>query len=150
MFSRKQLSNAFAALAFAAGTVSVASAGHTISSEMTNNSKMMGGPNMGYEMMMGMRGCGMMMGPRMRGMPHSSRLPEATSEGATLVRAYCTQCHALPSPQQHTAPAWPSVVQRMNARMQWMAHNGGPVAAPTQAELAVVTEYLQTHAAKPD
>jgi hypothetical protein len=36
----------------------------------------------------------------------------------------------------------------MNARMQWMAHDGAPVAAPSQSELEALTGYLQAYAAK--
>ncbi len=31
----------------------------------------------------------------------------------------CSQCHALPDPQRHTAREWPGVVQRMQGHMAW-------------------------------
>ena len=31
----------------------------------------------------------------------------------------CSQCHALPDPQQHTVSEWPGVVRRMSGHMKW-------------------------------
>ena len=93
---------------------------------------------------------GMMMGGAMPPAPDLTYVPEADSGGAKLVNQYCTQCHGLPTPQQHTAEGWPPVVLRMHTRMQWMhTHSTMPIRAPTQADLQTIVAYLQQHATKP-
>lgn len=108
----------------------------------------------GWGMRGGMRGdmCdgwmeGMMMGGQMpRGMD-PAQLPEPQAVGARLLNQYCTQCHGLPAPTLHSAAGWPPVVERMNARMQWMSRNSRmPIRAPSAAELRTLVEYLQRHA----
>lgn len=82
-------------------------------------------------------------------------LPDPRSEGARLLNHYCTQCHNLPGPGMHTAQEWPSVVDRMNQRMQMMGGHGmmgmmrGGIDAPNESELKTVVEYLQAHAQQP-
>ena len=95
--------------------------------------------------------CGGMMGGMMPSAPGPAELPEPNSAGAKLVTQYCMQCHALPSPKQHSASGWPSTVSRMNMRMQWMSQNNSPmnIKAPTEDELRTLTAYLQKHAAEP-
>lgn len=94
--------------------------------------------------------CGGMMG----GMPSAigpAELPEPNAAGAKLLTQYCTQCHGLPSPTQHSASGWPATVARMNMRMQWMSNGNSPmnIKAPTDDELRTLTAYLETHAADP-
>jgi hypothetical protein len=109
---------------------------------------MMGPGMMGPGMMgPGMMGPGMMgpgmMGPGVRGQV----LPESQSAGAKLVKRYCTQCHSLPSPAQHTADAWPAVVARMQAHMQETRNNGTmPIRLPSQSKIKEIIGYLQKHA----
>ncbi len=95
--------------------------------------------------------CGGMMGGMMPSAPGPAELPEPNSAGAKLVTQYCMQCHALPTPKQHSASGWPSTVTRMNMRMQWMNQNNSPmnIKAPTEEELRTLTAYLQKHAAEP-
>ena len=83
--------------------------------------------------------------------PHT--LPEPASEGARLTVRYCVQCHYLPAPHMHTAKKWPSVVERMHWRMQGRGNMGtlmkdmmAGVVAPSDAERAALTAYLQKHA----
>lgn len=81
-----------------------------------------------------------------------SDLPEPTSEGAQLLRKFCTQCHYLPGPGLHTAGEWPPVVDRMNRRMQMMRGDHmmmDRIEAPDEKELAAIVAYLQKHAQKP-
>lgn len=80
-------------------------------------------------------------------------LPEPASEGARLTVRYCVQCHYLPAPHMHTARKWPSVVERMNWRMEGKGNMGAlmkdmmaGVMAPSAAERATLTAYLQKHA----
>lgn len=95
----------------------------------------------------GMMG-GMMMGGVMPPATDPAQLPEPTAAGAKLLTRYCTQCHGLPNPNQHSAEGWPMTVARMQTRMQWMARNSPMgINAPSEAELKTLLSYLQTHAA---
>jgi hypothetical protein len=95
--------------------------------------------------------CGGMMGGMTPGASGPAEMPEPDSAGAKLVSQYCTQCHTLPSPVQHSASGWPSTVARMNTRMQWMSRNNSPmnIKAPTEDELRTLTAYLEKHAVDP-
>jgi mono/diheme cytochrome c family protein len=95
---------------------------------------------------------GMMMGGAMPRSLDPTELPEASTAGAKLVAQYCTQCHGLPSPKQHSAAAWQATVERMNTRMQWMKRNNSPmnINAPTTKELATLTAYLEKNASSSD
>lgn len=114
----------------------------------TANSQMMGGGNM-KEMMQRMMGDVLPPGIA------PALLPAPKSKGAKLLNRYCTQCHNLPGPGMHTAPEWPSVVARMNRRMQMMSGHGmmgmmmGRVEAPSGGELRELVAYLQKHAQAP-
>lgn len=61
--------------------------------------------------MMGCRGNGM----NRRGGLASSSTPvgRPLSDGGRLFERTCSQCHALPDPQLHSADQWPAVVARM-------------------------------------
>lgn len=81
-----------------------------------------------------------------------AQLPEPQSEGAHLVAKYCVQCHHLPNPAMHTAARWKTIVDRMVWRMRGGGNLGAVmkelmegVEAPTAAEAAVLTAYLQRH-----
>lgn len=80
-------------------------------------------------------------------------LPEPGSEGARLTARYCVQCHHLVSPAMHTAERWRSVVERMVWRMRGNGNLGAVmkdmmahVRAPSDAEVATLTRYLERHA----
>ena len=91
---------------------------------------------------------GMMMGGAMPPALDPAQLPEPKAAGAKLLTQYCTQCHGLPSPKQHSADGWPMTVTRMHTRMQWMSQNSAMgIKAPTEDELKTLLGYLQTHAA---
>ena len=72
-------------------------------------------------------------------------LPDPLGAGAAALKAYCTECHALPAPWAHSATDWPSVLRRMWLRM-------GPneadfaVPEPSAAERIVMMEYLTENA----
>lgn len=90
---------------------------------------------------------GMMMGGQMPRGTDPAQLPNPQAPGARLLNQYCTQCHGLPTPALHSAAGWPPVVERMNARMQWMSRNSRmPIKAPNAAEFKSIVEYLQRHA----
>ncbi len=70
----------------------------------------------------------------------SSRFDDLDSPAGQRFQTLCSQCHATPSPTQHTAREWPRVVLRMKAHMR----NAGkrvPDAETTQQ----VVGYLQKH-----
>lgn len=78
-------------------------------------------------------------------------LPEPSSLGAQLLKNQCTQCHGLVAPGQHAVQDWPSVIDRMDRRMQMMSHGGmgmmrHDVQPLTPAEKQALLDYLQKHA----
>lgn len=50
-------------------------------------------------------------------------LPEPESAGAKLVKKFCSDCHAPPSPMAHTADEWPNVLYRMQERRRMKAYS---------------------------
>ena len=95
-----------------------------------------------------------MMGAQLPPGIEPTELPEAQSNGAKLLVQYCSQCHDLPSPGMHSAQAWPSVVERMNQRMQMMSGRNmmgmmHDIKAPEDRELEVLIAYLEKYAQKP-
>jgi mono/diheme cytochrome c family protein len=71
-----------------------------------------------------------------------SHRPARNNEaGAVLFRQSCARCHALPSPQQHTAGEWPAVVRRM---ARYMAAAGGTPLSEEQ--MHGIVSYLQKYA----
>ena len=60
----------------------------------------------------------------------------------------CSQCHALPDPQRHTAREWPAVVERMKRHMAWANVVVGAPELKTVPELdtAAIVRLLQRHA----
>ncbi len=92
---------------------------------------------------------GLMMGGVMPRSADIQDLPEPDSEGARLLNRYCTQCHGLPTPDQHSAEGWFPVVERMRMRLRWMAtYSNMKFAEPTAAEIVAINEYLAEHARK--
>ncbi len=93
---------------------------------------------------------GMMEGVMMVNPPTSDDetvvLPEPQSDGAQLLRHYCSQCHAVPAPTRHTATAWPKVFHRMEGHMR--AKVGTGVERPSVTEGDKIIQYLQRHAAE--
>jgi len=80
------------------------------------------------------------------------QLPDAGGQGAVLMQAYCTQCHALPGPGRHTAEEWPQVLDRMLVVMDIADRFGGllgNVKTPSTDEREQLRSYLVLHALKP-
>ena len=84
------------------------------------------------------------------------QLPEPRSRGAQLVVRYCIQCHNLPNPAMHDATRWPSVLERMVARMRGKGNLGAlmtemmaNVEAPSDAEQKLLLDYLTRHSQQP-
>ena len=65
-----------------------------------------------------------------------------TPSGMAFLNA-CTQCHALPDPQQHTTQEWPGVTTRMKQNMLFM-HK--PLIQPK--EEALIVQFLQLSASQ--
>ncbi len=74
-----------------------------------------------------------------------SDLPGPSSEGAQLLRQYCTACHALPSPATHSATDWPVVLRRMWLRTEGVAEEFN-LPVPDARERVVILNYLLEHA----
>jgi len=45
--------------------------------------------------------------------------PALSTAAGQMFSIACSQCHALPDPQRHTAREWPIVVKRMQGHMAW-------------------------------
>ena len=45
--------------------------------------------------------------------------PALQTGASQMYSLACSQCHALPDPQRHTAGEWPGVVKRMQMHMTW-------------------------------
>jgi cytochrome c5 len=61
-----------------------------------------------------------------------------TGQGAALFSDWCSRCHALPDPEQHTPEEWPAVVARMRENTERM-----DVGAFSNDEAAAIIEYLR-------
>jgi hypothetical protein len=61
------------------------------------------------------------------------------AEGEQLTRQYCMQCHALPSPQQHSPEQWLNVVIRMEG---YMSNRG--LTVPDDKATAAILTYLDS------
>jgi cytochrome c2 len=70
-------------------------------------------------------------------------LPSPESQGATLFKERCSQCHSLPDPTLHTGPEWPGTIEKMRAYMQAMDKK-----VITRDEEKEIIGYLQNHARK--
>jgi len=74
-------------------------------------------------------------------------LPDPNSEGAKLVAQFCTDCHNLPTPPEHSATEWPTIVRRMWLRMDIVAPRFH-ISVPSTAERVVIMQYLIDNALK--
>ncbi|MDE0852840.1 MAG: hypothetical protein OSA97_00275 [Nevskia sp.] len=76
----------------------------------------------------------------------SQVVPDSASEPAYLVRRYCSQCHAPPPPELHSANEWSTVASKMTEHMRVAdASSPGEVEQPTAQELAVIVSYLEAN-----
>ena len=77
--------------------------------------------------------------------------PALRTEAGQMFSIACTQCHALPDPQRHTAREWPDVVKRMRAHMAWSNTVVGEPTLRTRPVLntAEIVRFLQRHAREP-
>ena len=68
-------------------------------------------------------------------------LPEPESQGAQMLKKFCSDCHAPPSPMVHSAKEWPNVIYRMqeNRRMKAYEMIGEP-------EQTILLDYLKKFA----
>ncbi len=76
------------------------------------------------------------------------RHPALHGTAGQMYSIACSQCHALPDPQRHTAREWPKVVQRMRGHMAWANTVVGVSALRTSPELdtAEIIRLLQRYA----
>jgi cytochrome c2 len=74
----------------------------------------------------------------------ASRYPDLSSPEGRAFSNACSQCHALPDPERHTAAEWPKIVERMQKHLSWAGtvrssrRHLGP-----QLELSEIVEFLQ-------
>ena len=73
--------------------------------------------------------------------PATMDYPEEGSAAMQLYIARCGDCHVAPQPVSHTAKVWPSVLQRMQMRMQAKART--PL---KKEELSLILDYVQRNA----
>jgi len=76
------------------------------------------------------------------------RHPALGTRAGQIYSIACSQCHALPDPQRHSAREWPSVVRRMQQHMAWANTVVGIPELRTQPELDTkeIVGLLQRHA----
>ncbi len=100
-----------------------------------------------YRNMQSMRGMGWMWGGPMANGQAAKPLPEPASAGAKLVSTYCTQCHAAPTPELHTAAEWSAVTARMSTNISnFNASGWRGVSVPSEADMKTILGYLQKFA----
>jgi cytochrome c2 len=63
--------------------------------------------------------------------------------GRVLFEQTCSRCHALPSPDDHPVPEWPSIVQRMRGNM-----DRRNVPGITDSQAAAIIGHLQDAAGR--
>lgn len=76
------------------------------------------------------------------------RHPALATTAGQIYSIACSQCHALPDPQRHTAREWPAVVQRMKGHMAWTNTVVGSPELRTDPvlETAEIVKLLQRYA----
>lgn len=67
--------------------------------------------------------------------------PGLETAAGKAFRDFCSQCHALPDPGQHTAKKWPEVVERMKGYMESMDKR-----VPDEKTLREILGFLQRNA----
>ncbi len=74
--------------------------------------------------------------------------PALQTRAGQMFSLACSQCHALPDPQRHTAREWPGVVKRMQGHMAWANTIVGVRELRTEPELdtAQILRLLQHYA----
>ena len=74
--------------------------------------------------------------------------PALRTSAGQMFSIACSQCHAPPDPQQHTAREWPAVVERMKRHMAWANTVVGVPALRTTPELKTeeIVRLLQRYA----
>ncbi len=74
--------------------------------------------------------------------------PALSTNAGQMFSLACSQCHALPDPQRHTAREWPRVVERMERHMSWANTVTGSPGLNTTPELKTeeIVRLLQRYA----
>jgi cytochrome c5 len=74
--------------------------------------------------------------------------PALKSTAGQIYSLACSQCHALPDPQRHTAREWSAIVERMKRHMAWANVVVGASELRTVPELdtASIVRFLQRYA----
>ena len=75
--------------------------------------------------------------------PHAVALPEPSSDGAKILKEYCSACHGYPSPGLHVSGEWRHVVQRMQQHRIKKAYD-----AINQQDIDTLIAYLDKYSRK--
>lgn len=80
--------------------------------------------------------------------PIDPKHPALTTKAGGIFVLACSQCHALPDPQRHTAREWPEVVARMKQHLAWTNRAVGSPELKTVPELNTdeIVKLLQRYA----
>ncbi|HEX2829978.1 MAG TPA: sulfite exporter TauE/SafE family protein [Burkholderiales bacterium] len=80
--------------------------------------------------------------------PIDSGHPALKTPAGEMFSIACSQCHAAPDPQRHTAREWPAVVERMKRHMAWAnTVTGAPELRTTPVlDTAAIVRMLQQYA----
>jgi uncharacterized membrane protein YfcA len=80
--------------------------------------------------------------------PIDASHPALKTPAGEIFSIACSQCHAAPDPQRHTAREWPLVVERMKRHMAWTNTVTGVAELRTNPELRTdeIVKMLQQYA----
>jgi uncharacterized membrane protein YfcA len=80
--------------------------------------------------------------------PIDASHPALKTPAGGIFSIACSQCHAAPDPQRHTAREWPLVVERMKRHMAWSNTVTGAAELRTNPELKTeeIVKLLQQYA----
>jgi hypothetical protein len=80
--------------------------------------------------------------------PIDPKHPALATRAGGIFALACSQCHALPDPQRHTAREWPDVVARMKQHLAWTNRVVGSPELKTVPELKTdeIVKLLQNYA----
>lgn len=80
--------------------------------------------------------------------PIDPKHPALATKAGGIFALACSQCHALPDPQRHTAREWPEVVARMKQHLAWTNRVVGNPELKTLPELRTdeIVKLLQRYA----
>jgi len=91
--------------------------------------------------MMGSMAGSMMNNANISSTPPVTETDKRYTQGFQKAEKVCSQCHALPNPNLHTAEEWPGVIARMKVNMKNFHKT-----VPSATDLQSITAYYQANA----